>query len=48
MAEFAGKKGKKGAAVEEDPIGCRFGRIKANLKMGVLGIILQYNFCVTN
>jgi hypothetical protein len=38
MTEFAGKKGKKGAATEADPIGCRFGRVKANLKMGVLGV----------
>jgi len=30
--------GKKSAAVAEDPIGNRFGRIKANLKMGVLGL----------
>lgn len=36
MAEFAGKKGKKGAdATPEAP---RFGRVKANLKMGILGL----------
>lgn len=35
MAEFAGKKGKKGANAPEAP---RFGRVKSNLKMGVLGL----------
>jgi obg-like ATPase 1 len=35
MAEFAGKKGKKGGDAQEGP---RFGRVKANLKMGVLGL----------
>jgi obg-like ATPase 1 len=35
MAEFAGKKGKKGGEAQEGP---RFGRVKANLKMGVLGL----------
>jgi len=35
MTEFAGKKGKKGGDAQEGP---RFGRVKANLKMGVLGL----------
>lgn len=34
MAEFAKKAGKKGGA----PEGPRFGRVKANLKMGILGL----------
>ena len=39
IVETAAKKGgKKGAAVAEDAIGSRFGRVKANLKMGVLGL----------
>ena len=41
IVETAAKKGggKKGGAVSEaDPVGNRFGRIKANLKMGVLGL----------
>lgn len=36
MAEFAGKKGKKGA--DSAPEAPRFGRVKANLKMGILGL----------
>jgi len=35
MAELVAKKGKKGAPVA---VGPRFGRIKANLKMGILGL----------
>jgi GTP1/Obg family GTP-binding protein len=36
MAEFAGKKGgKKGAVVTEVP---KFGRVRSNLKMGILGL----------
>ncbi len=35
MAEFAKKAGKKGA---EGPAAPRFGRVKANLKMGILGL----------
>lgn len=34
MAEFAKKAGKKGSAPEAP----RFGRVKANLKMGILGL----------
>jgi len=36
----AGKKaGKKaGGEVSSDPVGGRFGRVRANLKMGVLGL----------
>jgi len=37
----AAKKGggkKAAAAAEPDPVGNRFGRVKANLKMGILGL----------
>ena len=30
--------GKKAAVAEADPVGNRFGRVKANLKMGILGL----------
>jgi len=35
MSGFSGKKGKKGSA---GPVAPRFGRIKSNLKMGILGL----------